>query len=77
MKIICKDNFDRESVADSLVADNVNEFYGKHIVNFFNDRFSHDYSPNFYVLVPDSYVLWRGMGEFAWEDAAEEYNILW
>ncbi len=58
MKIICKDNFDRESVNDQLVCENVNKFYGEMIVDFLNDRFSGDHSPNFYRLVDDNYRLY-------------------
>lgn len=58
MKIICKDNFDRESVSDQLVCESVNEFYGSKIVDFLNDRFSGDHSPNFYKLVDDNYRLY-------------------
>lgn len=77
MKIVCIDNFGRESVADRLIAENVKEFYGRHIVNMFNEKFSSDYSSHYFVLKPDSYVLWQGMAEFAYGDPAEEYNILW
>ncbi|MNK84465.1 hypothetical protein D3C87_1043140 [compost metagenome] len=58
MKIICKDNFDRESVNDRLVCENVSEFYGSKIVYFLNDKFSGDYSSDFYKLVEDDYKLY-------------------
>lgn len=59
MKIICKDNFDRESVNDTLVCENVSEYYGEIIVDFLNAKLSGDYSPNFYRLVDDEYELYR------------------
>lgn len=58
VKIICKDNFDRESHSESLVAENVNEFYAQHIVIYLNERFSSDSSDEFYVAKPDDYKLY-------------------
>lgn len=62
MKIIKVDNFGRESIADSLIADNVNEYWGKKIILFLLDEL-HDDSPYYFNLVDDDYVLWRGMEE--------------
>jgi hypothetical protein len=62
MKIIQVDNFDREYKSDVLVAENVHEFYGKHIVNFLNDKFSGDHAPDFYRLVPDDHKLYEFEG---------------
>lgn len=58
MKIICTDNFGRETVNDRLVCENVNEFYGSKIVEFLNERYSGDYSSDFYRLVNDDYRLY-------------------
>ncbi len=60
MKIIATDNHNRESVADYLVCENVNEVYGTMFVQLLNDQ------PNevrWYRLVPDTHKLWRGMEE--------------
>ena len=57
MKIICVDNFNREIVDDKLIADNLCGFYGRDIVDFLNDKFSGDNSPDFYRLVDDDYEL--------------------
>jgi hypothetical protein len=62
MKIIAVDNFARESVADILIAENVNEYMGKRIVDALNDK-QHENSQEWFRLVPDDYVLWRGMEE--------------
>ncbi len=58
MKIIAIDNFSRENVDDMLVAENVNRYYGKLIVDLLNQKFSvnHDW---FYKLVVDDYKLYK------------------
>ena len=57
MKIVEKDNYCRESVADTLIAENVNEYFGKIIVVFLNTT-SDCY---FYSLEKDEYRLSRGL----------------
>jgi hypothetical protein len=57
MKIICTDNFDRETENDSLVCENVNEDMGNKIVSLLLSE-EHEHSPNFYKLVPDDYKLY-------------------
>ncbi len=59
MKIICKDNYDRESVDDKLVCSNVSEYYGKIIVESLNNKLSGDRSSDFYKLVDNEYELYR------------------
>ena len=59
MKIINTDNFDREDHSDSLVCENVSEFYGKIIVKALNDKLSGSTSPDYYRLVPDDYKLYK------------------
>lgn len=34
-KIICTDSYDRDTVSNKLVCDNLNNYYGKLIVDFF------------------------------------------
>ena len=58
MKIICTDNFDRETISDKLVCENVNEYYGNLIVDFLNDKLSGDHSDDFYKLVEDGHKLY-------------------
>lgn len=57
MKIICVDNFDRESVSDSLVCENVSEYYGKIILKCLIEKLSNMYSSRFYRLIKDDYKL--------------------
>lgn len=59
VKIIRVDNFARETLDDSIVCENVNDFYGKAIVNYLNGKYSGDHSPDFYRLVDDSYELYK------------------
>ena len=60
MKIVGVDNFDREGPGhdDQLICTDVNEFYGKIIVDELNGRLcSSDYSQVYFRLVPDDYKL--------------------
>lgn len=59
MKIIRVDNFARETESDSLVAENVNDYYGPKIVKFLNDTLSGDHSSAFFRLVSDDYKLYE------------------
>jgi len=56
MKIIIKDNFDRDYISDTLVCENVNEYFGSKIVKLLNER-EHNGSPNYFTLVSDDYIL--------------------
>lgn len=58
MKIVGKDNFDREHISEHLVCTDVNRYYGKLIVTYLNFM-GGDHSPNFYTLVEDDYVLYE------------------
>ena len=58
MKIIATDNFCRETVSDSLVCENVSEYYGNLIINLLNDKNGPN-SPEYYKLVPDNHVLYN------------------
>lgn len=60
MKIICSDNFNRETHSDELVCENVSEYNGARIVALLNEA-EGARSPNFYRLVPDDHVL------YSWE----------
>jgi hypothetical protein len=58
MKIIGKDNYDRETISDVLVAENVTKYYANLIVTLLNN------SPvvgenDFYVAVADDYQLYK------------------
>jgi len=60
MKIIWKDGYDRENIADRLIAENVDEINGQKIVEELRFRVKNDES-QWYRLVPDDYCLSRGM----------------
>lgn len=62
MKIVKVDNFGRESVADKLIAENVNEYWGEQIVELLNSK-QHEDSLDYFKLVNDDCRLWRGMEE--------------
>jgi len=59
MKIVQIDNYSRESAADILIAENVNEFFGKMIVDFLNERPGESY----FILEKDDYRLSRGLAD--------------
>jgi hypothetical protein len=61
MKIIKKDNFDRESIADETIAENVEDYYAGLIVDFLSRTRASDYSDWVYKAVPDDYRLSKGM----------------
>lgn len=58
MKVIGTSNFDEETTSDRLVCENVNEHYGKIIVDALNTR-GGNYSMYFYKLVPDDHKLYE------------------
>lgn len=63
-KIIAKDNWDRESVADILVATGIlTEVAGQKMVDELN-KGATDRTPRWHVLVPADHKLWRGMEEY-------------
>jgi hypothetical protein len=59
MKIIGKDNFDRDEVSDVLVAVNVSETMAPIIVDALNSRSSGPQADRFYKAVPDDYKLYE------------------
>lgn len=56
MKIIAVDNYARENVSDTLVAENVNSYYAPVIAKYLNDDPRHEDS--FYKAVEDDYTLY-------------------
>lgn len=60
MKIICKDNFDRENVSERLVAWGIKDKdEGRILVNALNEKNSGLSSSNYYALKEDDYKLYR------------------
>ena len=58
MKIIAVDNYDRETVSDFLVCENINASKGKLVVDFLNRHYGEP-SDYYYRLVPDEYKLYK------------------
>ena len=56
MKIICEDNYGRETVNDILIAENVKKHYAIKIAEFLN-RDTHELGPYFYRAVDNEYKL--------------------
>jgi len=72
MKVIGKDNLNREEVADIILLENVSKeecenfkdnFINKYTINKGTESESYTY-PYYPFIVEDSYRLWRGMEEF-------------
>ncbi|QJI52425.1 hypothetical protein [Psychrobacillus phage Perkons] len=59
MKVICVDNYDRDTHDDKLVCENVNEFYAKKITDFLNEKFSGDSSDDYFKAVDDDHKLYK------------------
>jgi hypothetical protein len=58
VKIVCVDNFDRETVSDFLVAENIqNEKFARAMCSALNDKFSGPDVPYFFKVKPDDYRL--------------------
>lgn len=60
MKIICTDNFNRENVDESVVAENIkSETHAKVMAEGLNAKFSGDHSQDYFVVRPDDYKPYR------------------
>ena len=58
MKIICIDNFDSESVSDTLIASDLTEKEAIAKAAELNKKYGGDYSPLYYKAVLDDYKLY-------------------
>lgn len=64
MKIVCVDNFGRESIADVLVAENIAyKDWAEAMCAGLNDKIATSFGPYYFRVHEDDYVLWRGMEE--------------
>lgn len=63
MKVVTKDNFDRDLFEETVVAENVNSYYGKEIVRLLNERRWMESSDHYFELVEDDYKLYNGYAE--------------
>lgn len=55
MKIIQKDNFDRDTQSENVIAENVSEYFAKLICELLNERISGPNANSFYKAEPDTY----------------------
>ena len=58
MKIIGKSNFDKDTVDDILIADNVSREYADGILDYMNENFASSSSDYYFFLVEDDYKLY-------------------
>lgn len=59
MKIIKTDNFQRDEMSDSLVAETLSPYYAKIIVKLLNKKLSGNESQSYFREVKDDYELYR------------------
>jgi hypothetical protein len=60
MKIVTKDNFDRDLFTEQVVAENLSEFIGKQLVTEWNKKHWNEGSDSYLELVDDNYKLYDG-----------------
>ena len=65
MKIITKDNFDRDLFTEKVIAENVDETMGKELVALWNDKNWFGHSEYYLALVEDDYKLYDGWAELS------------
>jgi hypothetical protein len=63
MKIITKDNFNRDLFAEKVIAENVNKFIGNQLVKEWNYKYWDEHSDIYLALVEDDYKLYNGYDE--------------
>lgn len=60
MKIVVRDSLCRDVFEEYVVAENINEWYGKEFVKLYNNKFCDDESDTYLDLVEDNYVCYNG-----------------
>lgn len=63
MKIITKDNFCRDLFTEQVIAENVNGFIGKQLVERWNEKYWTEHSDYYLELVEDDYELYDGYAD--------------
>lgn len=63
MKIITKDNFDRDLFTEKVVAENVTPYLGKQLVKQWNDYYWVSESEYYLALVEDDYIPYDGYAD--------------
>jgi len=60
MKVIAKDNFDREHISECVIKENITQEEAEKICKEHNDQLcDDDYGGMFYVVKPDNYVPYK------------------
>ena len=59
MKIISIDNFGREDISDTLIAENVDEYWSIQIAKLLNKNFSGNEASYFFKAVEDDHKLYE------------------
>lgn len=63
MKIITRSNFGLDWYKETVVAENVNEYYGTEMVNAWHKLNGNEDNPEYLDLVEDDYELYDGLKE--------------
>ena len=63
MKVVLISNFNIETEAESLLAEELDEIQAEIIANEWNDKNSSKHSTYYAVVKPNDYRLWRGMAD--------------
>ena len=63
MKIVCASNFNLDLYQETIVAENVSGFWGKELVDTWNQNRATDDGPDYLRLVEDDYELYDGYAD--------------
>ena len=63
MKIVCTSNFNLDLYQEQVVAENVNVFFGKELVDTWNQKHATGGGPDYLRLVEDDYELYDGYAD--------------
>jgi hypothetical protein len=58
-KVVCIDNFNRDTVSDTLVIDNLSQGVCELIANERNGQYGGPHSSSYFVVKPDDYQLYK------------------
>lgn len=60
MKIVTKDNYDRDLFTEKIIAENVSDYIGKQLIECWNNKYWDQYSNYYLELVEDDYECYNG-----------------
>ncbi len=64
MKIVTKDNFNRDLFTEKVIAENVNKYFGEELIQCWNDKYWRGDSDFYLQLVEDDYECYDGYKDF-------------